>query len=94
MPPSLSSLPLFDKQRNRITIWTGPGAAWKPALPFSCILCSGEKRSNKNDTNLPDRVGSPAVEEVRRAFWQRVARGCLLIHLIKEEKLLNDGLVH
>ncbi|TNN33409.1 hypothetical protein EYF80_056428 [Liparis tanakae] len=27
----------MDK-RNRITVRTGPGAAWKPALPFSCIL--------------------------------------------------------
>lgn len=50
MPPSLCSLPLFDKQRNRITIWTGPGAARKPALPFSCILCSmkGAQETHKS----------------------------------------------
>lgn len=71
MPLSLSLPPLpplsfffffFDKQRNRITIWTGPGAAGEPALPFSLILRSvkgaqgrkEEEEKRKKGTNLPD----------------------------------------
>lgn len=34
MPPSLCYLPLFDKHRNRITIWTGPGATGKDCPTF------------------------------------------------------------
>lgn len=34
MPPSPCSLPLFDKHRNRITIWTGPGATGKDCPTF------------------------------------------------------------
>lgn len=57
MPPSLCSLPLFDKQRNRITIWTGPGAARKAALPFRCILCSMEGAQEKHKSARWDFLG-------------------------------------
>lgn len=96
MPPSLCSLPLFDKQRNRITIWTGPGAARKPALPFSCILCSMKGAQERHKSA---RQGffffffsgwGILVAEERMAFCQRTrCGGWLLIEKKKEDTSKN-----
>ena len=92
MPPSLCSLPLFDKQRNRITIWTGPGAARKPALPFSCILCS-MKGAQERHKSARQGFFFPGwgilVAEERRAFCQRTRCGGWLLIEKKEDSSKN-----
>lgn len=62
---SLSSLLFFfflDKQRNRITIWTGPGAAKESGRPFRHILClvkrSTEKKGGEKEEGKIKRGGS------------------------------------